>query len=39
LYEDTSDTMIAWAVALFGGKPEEKPEQYGKFPNHLRREC
>jgi len=28
LYEDTSDTMIAWAVALFGGKPGEKPEQY-----------
>jgi dipeptidyl aminopeptidase/acylaminoacyl peptidase len=28
LYEDASHTMRAWAVALLGGRPEEKPEQY-----------
>jgi dipeptidyl aminopeptidase/acylaminoacyl peptidase len=28
LYEDASDTMRAWAVALLGGRPDEKPEQY-----------
>lgn len=28
LYEDASETMKAWAVALLGGTPLEKPEQY-----------
>jgi len=28
LYEDATDTMRAWAVALLGGTPEEKREQY-----------
>jgi pimeloyl-ACP methyl ester carboxylesterase len=28
LYEDASRTMKEWIVALFGGRPDEKPEQY-----------
>jgi len=27
-YEDAAETLKAWAVALFGGTPQEKPEQY-----------
>lgn len=28
MYEDEADTLKGYQVALFGGKPEEKPEQY-----------
>lgn len=27
-YEDSAETMRGWQVSLFGGTPEEKPEQY-----------
>lgn len=27
-YEDAAETLRGWEVALFGGTPEEKPEQY-----------
>ena len=27
-YEDSADTLRGYQVALFGGTPEEKPEQY-----------
>jgi dipeptidyl aminopeptidase/acylaminoacyl peptidase len=28
MYKDSADTLKAFDVALFGGTPEEKPEQY-----------
>lgn len=28
MYEDSADTLKGYQVALFGGTPEEKPEQY-----------
>jgi dipeptidyl aminopeptidase/acylaminoacyl peptidase len=28
MYEDSADTLKGYMVALFGGTPEEKPEQY-----------
>jgi dipeptidyl aminopeptidase/acylaminoacyl peptidase len=30
LYEDEADTLRGYQVAIFGGKPEEKPEQYAR---------
>lgn len=29
-YEDSAETLKKYCVAIFGGKPEEKPEQYKK---------
>jgi dipeptidyl aminopeptidase/acylaminoacyl peptidase len=28
MYEDSADTLKGYQVALFGGTPQEKPEQY-----------
>ncbi len=28
MYEDEAETLRGWTVALFGGGPEDKPEQY-----------
>jgi hypothetical protein len=28
MYEDAADTLKGWMVTLFGGTPEEKPEEY-----------
>jgi Tol biopolymer transport system component/dienelactone hydrolase len=28
MYEEAADTLRGWQVTLFGGTPEEKPEQY-----------
>jgi dipeptidyl aminopeptidase/acylaminoacyl peptidase len=30
LYEDAAETLKKYCVTLFGGTPEEKPEQYAK---------
>jgi dienelactone hydrolase len=30
LYDDASDTIKAWAAALLGGTPQQKPEQYAE---------
>ncbi len=28
MYEDAADTLKGWVVTMFGGTPQEKPEQY-----------
>ncbi len=35
-YEDSADTLKGYLVALFGGTPHEKPEQYRlSYTDHL----